>query len=367
MTAAEPLFLDAPSLGESEMRWLCRSVSSGFVSTAGPMIGRFETRIADFLHASGAVALQSGTAALHMALLEAGVGRDDEVIVPALTFIATVNPVLYVGAKPVFVDVDARTWNMDPVRVSQAMTPKTKAILPVHLYGNPCNMEAIGCLARRYNLAIIEDATEALGAKFKGKNVGTLGTFGCFSFNGNKIITTGGGGMVVSRRRRALSHIRFLVNQARSSEESYSHPEMGYNLRMTNIEAALGLSQMSRIAGFLKKKRAFYEIYREELAKSPVVFQHASPRAESSWWFTAILLESRKAVRKLQRGLAAARIPSRRIFPPVPEQPPYQQCNQRQYPNTIDIYERGLCLPASTLNTSGQVAHVAKTIRTIMG
>jgi len=367
MTATQRVLLDAPSLGESEKRYLCRSISSGFVSTVGPFVPRFERKMAALLDVSDAVAVQSGTASLHIALLELGIGKGDEVIVPALTFIAAVNPVLYVGARPVFVDAAIDTWNIDPDAISRRITSRTKAILPVHLYGNPCNMDRIRHLARRHGIAIIEDATEGLGARFRGRYLGTLGTLGCYSFNGNKIITTGGGGMVVGHRRRQLSHVRFMINQARLGRETFSHPEVGYNYRMTNIEAALGLSQLGRLQAFLRKKKKFHDIYRQELSGSPVAFQGMYPHSESSWWFTAIMLEDRLTASRLERRLADKDIPVRRVFPPVTEQPPYLEYRQGTYPCAKAIYDRGLCLPCSVCNTEKQIADVAKKIRTILG
>jgi len=200
-----------------------------------------------------------------MALYEVGIGPGDEVIVPVLTFVATVNPIKYVGATPVFVDVDIHTWNIDPAKIEENITKKTKAIIPVHLYGNPCNMDEITKIAYKHNLYVIEDATESLGAKHKGVHTGTLGDLGCFSFNGNKVITTGGGGMVIGNNEKHLAHIKFLVNQARDESKGYYYPEIGFNYRMTNLEAAVGLAQFKRLNDFLVKKRTFNMIYRDEL------------------------------------------------------------------------------------------------------
>ena len=187
------LELDAPNVGELEKQYLNRTIDSGFVSTFGPFVPEFEEKLAEYLGVRKSVSTQSGTAAMHMALWELGIGKEDEVIVPALTFIATVNPVVYVGAKPIFVDVDIQTWNIDPEQIKRNITKKTKAIIPVHLYGNACNMDEIMDIAKRHNLRVIEDATESFGTIYKDKYTGTFGDLGCFSFNGNKTITTGGG------------------------------------------------------------------------------------------------------------------------------------------------------------------------------
>lgn len=190
--------LDAPSIGELEKEYVLRALDSGYVSTAGPLIAEFEERFAGYVGATYAVAVVSGTAALHLALRLLGVGPGDEVIVPALTFVGTVNPVAYVGATPVVVDVDPKTWNIDVGKVEKALTGRTRVVIPVHLYGNPAPMEDLLAIARRHGLYIVEDAAEALGAKYKGRQVGTLGEIGIFSFNGNKVMTTGGGGMLVT-------------------------------------------------------------------------------------------------------------------------------------------------------------------------
>ena len=247
------IHLDTPNIGMPEKKYLNRAIDSGYVSTIGPFVPEFETRFAKYLGVKDAVSTQSGTAAIHMALHELGVGRGDEVIVPALTFVATVNPIVYVGAKPIFVDVDIKTWTISPEEITKKITKRTKAIIPVHSYGNPCNIEKIIKIAHEHDIFVVEDATESLGARFKGKHTGTWGDFGCFSFNGNKLITTGGGGMVVGNNKKKLGHIKFLINQARDESKGYFHPEVGFNYRMTNIEAALGLAQMGRLEGFLKK------------------------------------------------------------------------------------------------------------------
>ena len=223
------IYLDKPNLGTLEKRSVNACLESSFVSTFGPFVSDFEKEFANFVGHGDAVSLQSGTAGLHMALYELGIGEGDEVILPVLTFVATANAIKYVGARPVFVDVDPLTWNVDPARVENAVTDKTRAIIPVHLFGNPCAMDDIVSIAKKYDLFIIEDATESLGAKYRGKYTGTFGDFGVFSFNGNKVITTGGGGMIIGNDKVRIKHIRFLINQARDEEKGYFHQEIGFN------------------------------------------------------------------------------------------------------------------------------------------
>ncbi len=361
------VFLDAPNIGEIEKKYLTKAIDDGFVSTVGPFVEKFEEKFANFLKVKNAVSTQSGTSAIHMALYELGIGKGDEVIVPVLTFVATVNPVIYVNAKPVFVDVDINTWNIDPKEIKKNITKKTKAIIPVHLYGNPCNMDEIMDIAKKYNLYVVEAATESLGAKYNSKYTGTFGDFGCFSFNGNKIITTGGGGMIIGNDENSLEHIKFLVNQAKDKLNDNYHTEIGFNYRMTNIESALGLAQMKRLNEFLKIKKLFNKLYREELGKFEFVkFQEEYKEAESSYWFTAIKFEKDVNIEKLQNNLKEKSIQTRRTFMPVVEFPPYNLYKIENYKNSYYIYNKGLCLPCSTLNSKDDVYYICKIIKNMI-
>ncbi|HBE79798.1 MAG TPA: aminotransferase DegT [Firmicutes bacterium] len=366
------IVLDAPNLGALEKEYLAKALDSNFVSTVGPFVPEFETKFASYLNAGGAVAVQSGTAAIHMALYELGIGAGDEVIVPAITFIATVNPIMYVGATPVFVDIDGDTWNMDPAAVRKAITSKTKAILPVHLYGNPCAMSEIMDIAKQYGLYVIEDATESLGALYKGKATGTFGEMGCFSFNGNKVITTGGGGMVTADDPERASHVKFLVNQARdASKDFYNHPEVGFNNRMTNLEAALGLAQFQRVMEFLRKKRQFFEEYRRILdGNEALSLQKELPGARSSVWMSSVRFNSKKVhltIPEIMTRLKEKGIPSRRIFQPILESRPYQKYKCGDYPNSYELFEYGLNLPSSTLNSIENIRDTANSLLEIIG
>jgi perosamine synthetase len=347
------LYLDAPNVGDPEKAYLNRAIETGFLSTVGPLVSQFEERFRRHIDVAGAVTTQSGTAAIHLALYELGIGPGDEVIVPALTFIATANPVVYVGATPVLADVDPKTFNISAEEIERKITEKTKAIIPVHLYGNPCEMDKIISMAKRRGLYVIEDATESLGARYGKRHMGTFGDLGCFSFNGNKIITTGGGGMIVGNDAKRLEHVKFLSNQAKNLTESlgHTHPEIGFNYRMTNIEAALGLAQMDSLNLFLKKKKRFNTIYREGLTGiNGLRFQESLEGAESAFWFTCVLFDRDIEVAPLIRKLKDKGVPTRRIFPPLTESSPYKNLKRGAYKNSYDIYRRGLCLPSSTLN-----------------
>jgi len=356
--------LDAPNVGKLEKEYLNNCIDSTFISTFGPFVPEFEEKFAQYIGAERAVSTQSGTAALHMALYQLGIGEGDEVIVPSLTFIATINPILFVGAKPVIVDVDPITWNIDPQEIRKAITEKTKAIIPVHLYGSVCNIDEIIEIARENKLFVIEDATESLGATYKGRQTGTFGDFGCFSFNGNKLITTGGGGMIVNNNQKQAEHIKFLVNQARDASKGYYHPEVGFNYRMTNIEASLGLAQLERIENFLEKKRKFRKIYQEVFNDLPCIrFQKEYNNAFGSWWLTCIKIDKNNIdINNLMLKLKEKGIPTRRIFMPASEMP-YLKKFSKPCPNTYEIYNQGICLPSSTLNKEEDIRKAALQIK----
>jgi perosamine synthetase len=363
---SDQIVLDAPNLGGLEKEYLNKAIDSNYVSTAGPFVPEFETKFASYLNTGGAVAVQSGTAAIHMALYELGIKAGDEVIVPVVTFIASVNPVVYVGATPVFVDIDLATWNLDPSEVRKAITPRTKAIIPVHLYGNPCDMAEIMDIAREYGLYVIEDATESLGATYHGKMTGAIGDMGCFSFNGNKVITTGGGGMVTSNDAGKAKHIKFLVNQARDESRGYFHPEIGFNHRMTNLEAALGLAQFQRLPEFLAQKRQYYQEYHRIFADNKNLdLQHELPGAVSSFWLSSVRIKkntSGLSLVEIQARLKEYGIPTRRIFQPLVDFPPYQKYKSGAYPNAYELFHTGLNLPSSTLNSVDDIRRAALTV-----
>ncbi len=364
------IHLDTPNLGELEKWCINQCLESSYVSTYGPFVPTFERKFTSFLDKRMAVSLQSGTAGLHMALYELGIGEGDEVILPVLTFIATANAVKYVGARPVFVDVDPLTWNMDPVLAEEAVTDRTKAIIPVHLFGNPCSMDDIVSIAYRHNLYIIEDATESLGAKYKGKYTGTFGDFGVFSFNGNKVITTGGGGMIIGNDEEKIRHIRYLVNQARDEERGYFHQEIGFNYRMTNLEAALGIAQLERLPEFIEKKKVIYRTYSRDLAGlKGLRFQLPYEGSESIWWLTSIWIDTAevgRTVPEIQIKLKELGIPTRRIFMPIVEFPPYFEENKDRYAHAYQIYENGLNLPSSTLNGDEDIEFTANVLNRIL-
>ncbi|RJX18369.1 MAG: LegC family aminotransferase [Desulforudis sp.] len=357
--------LDAPNIGELEKQYVLRALESGYVSSIGPLISEFEERFAGYVGARYAVVTVNGTAALQLALRLLGIGPGDEVIVPALTFIATANPVMYAGATPVVVDVDPLTWNIDPDGVERAVTGRTRAVIPVHLYGNPADMSRLMDIARRHGLYVIEDAAEALGATYNGQHVGTFGDIGIFSFNGNKVITTGGGGMLVTNDPDLAARARLLVNQGRRSDAmEYEHLEIGYNFRLTNIQAALGLAQMERLEQFLNTKRRNAALYRKLLRDVPgLEWQQELPEGRSSWWMFSILVDTGVFNRNRQavaEGLRAAGIQVRPLFLPLSQQPAYAGYGIKTCPVAESLHRRGLNLPSASFLTEEDVRYVCQ-------
>src|SRR5262249_15412327 len=287
-----------------------------------------EREFADLCGVRHGVAVSNGTVSLHLALVAAGVGPGDEVIVPSLTFVATANVVRYCGAIPVFVDAELATWQLDPAALEAGITGRTRAIIPVHLYGHPCDMDPIRAVARRHNLAVIEDAAEAHGAEYRGRRVGALGTIGCFSFYGNKIITTGEGGMCVTDDARLAERLRSLRDHAMHPERRYWHEQIGYSYRMTNLQAALGVAQMGKIVNFVERKRRLAGWYAEMLAPlaaaGRIQLHPEAPWAGSVYWLYSVLVKAGRVSRDEARGRLDARgIETCPFFWPLHLLPPY--------------------------------------------
>src|SRR5437870_5066662 len=284
----------APVLGEEELANVVEAMRSGWISSLGAFIGEFERGFAAFCGAAHAIAVANGTMALHLALVAAGVRSGDEVLLPSLTFVATASAVKYCGATPVFVDSSPETWQLDARALEAKVTSRTKAIIPVHLYGHPCDMDPILELAARCGLAVVEDAAEAHGAEYRGRRVGAIGSVGCFSFYGNKIITTGEGGMCVTNDAALAERLRLLRDHGMDPKRPYWHEVVGYNYRMTNLQAAVGVAQVKRLPGFIDKKRQiarWYEKSLAPLAQAGRVRLHVeAPWAKSVFWMYSVLL-----------------------------------------------------------------------------
>jgi perosamine synthetase len=314
----------APMIGERELAYVTDAVRSGWVSSLGPYIERFEQAFARYVGVSHAIAVCNGTVGLHLALHALGIGPGDEVLVPDLTFVATAHAVLYVGATPVFVDVEPDTWCMDPVAAERAITPRTRAIIPVHLYGHPADMDAIQRLADKHGLFIVEDAAEAHGAEYHNRRVGSIGNVGVFSFYGNKIITTGEGGMVTTNDSALAERLRYLKDHGMSPQRRYYHTELAFNYRMTNIQAALGLAQLEQIEIFIAKRRQVFQWYAQYLSDLPgVLLNTERPGTKNVYWMTCLVLPPDSPIKRdeLMAGLRNQGIDSRPFFVPMHQLP----------------------------------------------
>lgn len=353
-----------PSLGDKELQYVSECVLTGWISSAGKFVTRFEEMLANFCGVRYAIATSSGTTALHLALLAVDIGPGDEVIVPTLTFVATANAVTYTGAKPVFVDSESETWNINPNKIEEAITSRTKAIIPVHLYGHPANMDPILEIASRHGLAVIEDAAEAHGARYKNQYVGSIGDIGIFSFYGNKTITTGEGGMIVTNKSDLADKMRLLRDHGMSKEQRYQHPTMGYNYRLTNLQAAVGVAQMEKVEDILEAKRRIAKAYNEELQNvKGITLPPEAPWASSVCWLYSILIDQKifGAERdEVMAELEAQDIETRPMFPPVHTQPIYS--TGQIFAVAERLSAAGLSLPSAVGLRQDEINRVIDTI-----
>jgi perosamine synthetase len=357
----------APALVGREREYVLDCLDSTWISSSGSYLRRFESAFAEFCGVSHAVSCCNGTVAVHLALLAHGVGPGDEVIVPTLTYVASANPIVYCGGTPVFVDAEPRTWNMDPERVAEAISPRTKGIVAVHLYGHPVDMDPILELAERHGLWVVEDAAEAHGATYRGRIAGSMGSLATFSFYGNKIITSGEGGMVVCDDEQLARVVRQLHGQGQDPQRRYWFPMVGFNYRMTNIEAAIGLAQLERIDWHLARRREIAGWYREELGmEEGIALSPEESWAQSAFWIMcAVLDEGRFGTRdEVMRALEEAGIETRPFFYPLHTLPMYRGGNAgRSFPVAEDLAQRGVNLPSSAMLTREDVGYVGARLR----
>ena len=361
----------APALVGNEQAYVLDCLKSTWISAKGPYIRRFEGAFSEFCGVRCAVSCSTGTAALHLALLALGIGPGDEVILPTLTYIATANAITYCGARPAFVDSDPRTWNMDPSLLEAAVTSRSKAIVVVHLYGNPVNMDSVLRTARARGLCVIEDAAQAHGAQYRGQRVGALGDLGTFSFYGSKILTTGQGGMVVTNDEELAARVRQLRSQGTDPSRHYWFPIVGYNYQMTNIAAAIGLAQLEKVDWHLARRRAIARQYRRLLAEMPgISFQAQEPRARSAHWLMGLVLDEHAPISRdsLIVQLANRGIETRPFFWPMHSLPMYQgYIGGSVYPVAERLAARGLCLPSSAALTDEEVSYVCQQVLQVLG
>jgi perosamine synthetase len=374
--------LSVPEIQGREWQYVKECLDTGWVSSVGAYVDRFEQAMAAQVGARHAVATVNGTAALHVALRVAGVQPDDEVLVSDLTFIAPVNAVRYLGAWPVLIDAEPDFWQMDPQRVEDFLlhecdwaggrmrnksTGRTiRAVLPVHVLGHPVDVDPIVALARKFELTVLEDASEALGAAYKGRRIGSLGDIACFSFNGNKLITTGGGGMIVTDNAAWAAKAKYLTTQAKDDPLEYIHHEIGYNYRLTNVLAAIGVAQLEQLDQYVAVKRRTADVYRQRLGSVPGLRPMVeAPWAAATFWMYTMLVDAAEfglGSRELLRELEAAHIQARPLWQPIHASPAYAQLPRRDYPVAERLYRDALSLPCSVGLTERQQDRVVAAV-----
>lgn len=334
-----------PNLNGNEFKYLIDAFMSTWISSSGEYIGRFENKFSKYSDCKYGVAVSNGTVALHLALIALGIGDGDEVIVPDLTFAATINTVLHANATPVIVDVEEDSWCIDPKQIEKAITSKTKAIIPVHLYGQACDMGAIMKIAKKYGLYVIEDCAEAHGAMFNGQKVGSFGDIGCFSFYGNKVITTGEGGMCVTNIPELCEKMKILRDHGMSKTKRYWHDFVGYNYRMTNLQAAIGLAQLERIDEIHKNRKQYEQNYKDVLDENIFTFQNDMLNRTRVTWLVSVLLDERIDRTTYMQKLKDKGIDARPFFYPLSDMEIYKEYCKNETCITHKLSRRGLNLP----------------------
>lgn len=372
----ERILLASPHMSNEgyEQEYIKEAFDTNWIAPLGENVDKFEEEIANYANIESATALSAGTAAIHMALKALDVKRGDIVFCQSLTFSATANPIIYQDATPVFIDSEYETWNMDPKALEQAFEkyPNPKAVLVVNLYGTPAKLDEILEICKKHNTPLVEDAAESLGATVNGKQTGTFGEFGIYSFNGNKIITTSGGGMLVSNNVEKIKKVRFWSTQSREPERHYEHKEIGYNYRMSNICAGIGRGQLKVLDRRIAKKTEIYETYQKSFKDIPEIkMQPYLKNTKPNHWLSAILLNENSKIKPIDIILALEKenIESRPIWKPMHIQPVFANCDfittAEQGSNSQDIFERGVCLPSDTKMTEEEQERVIKTIKNL--
>lgn len=386
----EPILLSVPYIAGNEKKYVMDCLDSEWVSTSGRYVAQFEEALASYVNAPGAVACVNGTAALHICLIMAGVGPGDEAIVPTLTFISPVNAVKYVFAEPVFMDcddflnmdmdkleefLDRECTFKDRILVNNASGKRIRAIIPVHVFGSLCDMDRLISLAGKYNLTVIEDATEALGSKmisgrFAGMHAGTIGDFGTYSFNGNKIITCGGGGMITAKNPDHLKKVKYLTTQAKNDELHYIHDEIGYNYRLTALQAAMGLAQLEQLPNFIRLKKKRYEAYKKSVSGiEGLSILGIPPYCDSNCWFYSLLIDSEKYGLdrdRLMHRFETEKIQTRPIWKLNHEQKPYKGCQAYRIEKAKYYFGNILNIPCSVGLTEEELKRVVDLLYTII-
>lgn len=374
------IWLSLAQMGGEEQSFIKEAFDTNWVVPLGPNVNGFEQDLKHYhtLDKQEVVALSAGTAALHLGLIMLGVERDDEVICQSFTFSASANPITYQGAKPVFVDSEPDTWNMDPALLREAIEDriqktgrKPKAIIPVHLYGMPAKMDEIIAIAQEYEIPILEDAAEAIGSEYKGKKCGTLGAYGALSFNGNKMITTSGGGALICPSRETADRVTFYATQAREQAPHYQHEKIGYNYRLSNICAGIGRGQMQVLDEHIARRRAIHGLYSQGLGSISGIEVQQNPSAQfnSNFWLTSILIDPKQTGfdrEQLRLRLEEENIESRPLWKPMHLQPVFAACPYYGGSVAEGLFERGLCLPSGSGLSDDEIAYVIEVIKSFI-
>ncbi len=368
------ILLSYVHMGGTERDWVEKAFESEWIVPLGPNVDEFEHRLEKYLGAPNVVALSAGTAAIHLALVALGVGSGDEVICQSFTFAASANPIKYQGADPVFVDSEPDTWNMSPDALEEAIIDRKKqtghypkAIIPVYLYGMPAKMDEIRAIADKYDIPIVEDSAEALGSEYKGKKCGTLGNYGCLSFNGNKIITTSGGGALVCHSKEEADRVKFYATQAREQRPYYYHETIGYNYRLSNVSAGIGCGQMDVLQPHVELRRAIHDFYTKELAEIDglSVQQNPSTDFNSNFWLSTVLIDPKtgKDPESLRQFMLDAGVETRRLWRPMHMQPVFADAPYYGGTTCETLFDRGLCLPSGSGLKEEELRYVADKIK----
>ena len=369
------IFLASPHMSkeEYEKKYVKEAFDTNWVAPLGENVNKFEEELAEYVGAKHAAALSAGTAAIHMAMKALNVKQGDIVFVSSLTFSATVNPVIYENATPVFIDSEEETWNMDPIALEKAFEkyPNPKAVIVVHLYGTPAKLDEIVEICQKHNVPLVEDAAESLGTTYKGKQTGTFGKYGIYSFNGNKIITTSGGGMLVSDDEEKIQKVRFWSTQARDKARHYQHSEIGYNYRMSNICAGIGRGQLKVLDERIQKKTEIYNRYKEDFKDIAEIKMQPIPKnTVPNHWLSAFVLDENSKVKPndIMDALDRENIESRPVWKPMNLQPVFEKydfisvCNEEESVGQ-KLFENGVCLPSDTKMTEEEQKVVIDVIR----
>lgn len=362
------IYLSSPHMSDEgyEQQYVQEAFDTNWIAPLGENVNQFEIELAEKVGAKHAAALTSGTAAIHLALKAAGVGEGDIVFCQSLTFSATANPIIYQNAIPVFIDSNYETWNMCPEALEEAFEkyPEVKAVIVVHLYGLSADMDRIMEICKKHNVVVIEDAAESLGSYYKGRHTGTIGDYGIFSFNGNKIITTSGGGMLVSDNEEMIEKARFWATQSRDPARHYQHSELGYNYRMSNIVAGIGRGQLKVLDQRVEKKRYIYEFYRSELGElASVEFMPSNDWDAPNYWLSSMLLNGKVRPDDVIDALEKENIESRPVWKPMHLQPYFMKFDFIGEGVSENLFENGICLPSDTKITDEELRRVVNTIK----